>query len=163
MTRLMAALLSSSWVLSSSAADLNAQPRKPAPKPVVYKVGDVVGNFKLPDVDGKEVSLSDFKGRPIFVHYFRKDCGHCREESPLIEKEIWRPFRDQGLVVLGLTLDAPDVAKAYMKENDLTFTVLIDKDREFMRSLEVTGVPSTIVIGHDGKVLYNKEIGRAHV
>ena len=61
-------------------------------------------DFKLQDLDGKTVKLSDFRGKPILIDFWATWCSPCREAIPGIEK-IHKAYADKGLVVLGISLD----------------------------------------------------------
>jgi thiol-disulfide isomerase/thioredoxin len=66
--------------------------------------GKVAPAFTLTDLDGKKVSLSDFKGRPVLVNFWATWCGPCKVEMPWFE-EFHKQYAAQGFEILGLTDD----------------------------------------------------------
>jgi thiol-disulfide isomerase/thioredoxin len=60
--------------------------------------------FTLTDLEGKKVSLSDFKGRPVLVNFWATWCGPCKVEMPWFE-EFQKQYAAQGFQILGLTDD----------------------------------------------------------
>jgi thiol-disulfide isomerase/thioredoxin len=71
--------------------------------------GKVAPGFTLTDLDGKKVSLSDFKGRPVLVNFWATWCGPCKVEMPWFE-QFQKQYAAQGFEILGLTDDV-DVGK----------------------------------------------------
>src|SRR5262245_439009 len=81
--------------------------------------------FTLNDLAGNEVSLSQFKGKPVLVHFWATWCGSCRHEMPQLQ-EISRA-RPADVVVLGINFgERKKVVTAYAKEQGLAFPVLLD-------------------------------------
>jgi thiol-disulfide isomerase/thioredoxin len=66
--------------------------------------GKVAPAFTLTDLDGKKVSLSDYKGRPVLVNFWATWCGPCKVEMPWFE-EFQKQYAAQGFQILGLTDD----------------------------------------------------------
>jgi thiol-disulfide isomerase/thioredoxin len=66
--------------------------------------GKVAPAFTLTDLEGKKVSLSDYKGRPVLVNFWATWCGPCKVEMPWFE-EFHKQYAAQGFVILGLTDD----------------------------------------------------------
>jgi thiol-disulfide isomerase/thioredoxin len=66
--------------------------------------GKVAPGFTLTDLDGKKVSLSDFKGRPVLVNFWATWCGPCKVEMPWFE-QFQKQYAAQGFEILGLTDD----------------------------------------------------------
>jgi thiol-disulfide isomerase/thioredoxin len=67
--------------------------------------GKVAPNFALINLDGKKVSLSEYKGRPVLVNFWATWCGPCKVEMPWFE-EFRKQYAGQGFEVLGLADDA---------------------------------------------------------
>src|SRR3984885_6482495 len=66
--------------------------------------GKMAPGFTLTDIDGKKVSLSDYKGRPVLVNFWATWCGPCKVEMPWFE-EFQKQYAAQGFQILGLTDD----------------------------------------------------------
>ena len=130
----------------------------------MLKVGDKAPDFRLKTDDGKEVSLSDFKGKRVVVYFYPKastpgctiEACDFRDARPKFDKE--------DAVVLGVSAD-PEKALAKFKANQkLNFPLLSDPDHKMIESYGVWRmkkfmgrsfkgiVRSTFLIGPDGKV-----------
>ena len=71
--------------------------------PAMVPTADSIYAFKVKDIDGKEVPLSKFKGKVLLVVNVASKCGLTPQYSGL--EELWRTYRDRGLVVLGFPCD----------------------------------------------------------
>jgi thiol-disulfide isomerase/thioredoxin len=83
--------------------------------------------FTLVTLDGKKVSLSDFKGKPVLVNFWATWCGPCKVEMPWFE-EFNKQYASQGLVILGLAddVDAGNEAIAKVaKKTGVTYPILL--------------------------------------
>lgn len=68
------------------------------------KVGDKFADFTLPDVDGKNISLSDYKGKYVLLDFWGSWCGPCREENPNLVK-TYNEFKSKGFDILGVSIE----------------------------------------------------------
>jgi peroxiredoxin len=118
--------------------------RKPAP------------DFTLTDIAGKEHRLSDYRGKDVMLVFWATWCPPCQMEVPgLIE--LRRTVSENKLVMLAISGDEPDVAKKFVADRGINYTVLLDKGNMpepfgFMRIFSRTGVPCSFFIGPDGKI-----------
>lgn len=118
--------------------------------------GDTV-DFTLPDLDGKPVSLSDFRGKWVVVNYWATWCPPCLEEIPDLV-DLHENNRET-LVVLGV--DHEEVNDEYLRE--FVETHMISYPVVRMEPVPVTplgpvlGLPTTYIISPDGKVLARQE------
>ena len=62
-------------------------------------VGKVAPDFKLPDLNEKDIRLSDFRGKVVFLNFWATWCKPCREEMPSMEI-LYKNFEKDGLVIL---------------------------------------------------------------
>ena len=81
--------------------------------------------FSLNDLDGKQVSLSDFRGKPVLIVFWATWCDTCKEEMPVLEK-FSQGKRDQ-LVILFITIDGERKTRAQkiINQNKITLPVLL--------------------------------------
>jgi cytochrome c biogenesis protein CcmG, thiol:disulfide interchange protein DsbE len=83
-------------------------------------------DIALRDIDGHEVRLADYRGRPVIVNFWASWCIPCREEFPILKAARER-FAAQGLEVLGVVFDDdPEAARAYMAKAGATWPALVD-------------------------------------
>ncbi len=112
--------------------------------------------FTLVSTEGKKVSLSDFKGRPVIVNFWATWCGPCKLEMPWFE-EFQKKYSGQGLVVLGLNQDddlAPAEIEKAAKRLGVSYPLLIaDKGETVSKAYGgVDYLPETFYVDRTGKV-----------
>ena len=117
------------------------------------KVGSEAPNFTVTDVLGNKVSLSDFKGQPIWLTFWGSWCPPCRAEMPDVEI-AYQQLQPKGVVLLAVSLDeSPIDAAVFAARNNVTFEVLSDPTRSATgAAYPVLNFPTHIFIGRDGKV-----------
>ena len=109
----------------------------------------------LPPLKGAPAgkALADYRGKVVVLNVWASWCTPCREESPLLER--WhRRMTPLGGTVLGVdTLDIKGDALDFIKEHDLTYPHVRDKEGDNVRSeYGVVGYPETFVIDRQGRV-----------
>jgi peroxiredoxin len=122
--------------------------------PVTPKLqGKTAPAFTLMDLNGKKVSLSDYKGKPVFVNFWATWCEPCKLEMPWLE-EFNKKYSAQGLVMLGISTDdvGKDVVGKTAKKLGVTYPILLKNDKiEDEYALEYE--PQSFYIDRTGKVL----------
>lgn len=108
------------------------------------QIGDEAIDFTLADFDGQNVSLSDFRGRPVIINLWATWCPPCRIEMPELQA-AYDKYQEQGLVILALDNDEPvEVGRAFFyDEMGLTFTPLVDTHASVAMTYSGLGVLPT--------------------
>jgi cytochrome c biogenesis protein CcmG/thiol:disulfide interchange protein DsbE len=117
-------------------------------------VGDEAPNYTLLDLDGRNISLADFRGQPVIMNLWATWCAPCRIEMPALQEAIER-HQEQGLVILALNQgETADVARQYFyDEMGLTFTPLLDENSSVAATYSGMNVlPTTYFIDQEGIV-----------
>jgi len=115
-------------------------------------VGSPAPEFKLLDTNGNKWTMSELKGKVVFLNFWATWCETCRLEKPLIQNLINAKKGDDRFVFLSILFrDDPKKAAAYMKENNYTKPVLID-DKGVADMFGIRGVPETFIIDGNGIV-----------
>jgi peroxiredoxin len=122
--------------------------------------GDKAPDFRLAGLDGKAVKLADLQTdsksgtkRVVLLDFWATWCPPCRAETPHLQK-LHEKYAKQGLIVVGISQDS-DGAKSvrpYAEKNKLTYTQLLDQKHEAARKYGVSSIPTTFVVGRDGKI-----------
>ena len=112
--------------------------------------------FTLPDVNGKNVSLSSYKGKYVLVDFWASWCGPCRGENPAVVA-AYQKYKDKGFDILGVSLDQNKEKwlQAIEKDN-LTWTHVSDLkgwQNEVAKKYGVSSIPFNVLVDKDGKVL----------
>ncbi|MFQ5913911.1 MAG: redoxin domain-containing protein [Nitrospinota bacterium] len=131
----------------------------PQPKTSPLRAGDEAPHFTFPDLEGQRVSLKDYRGKIVFLNIWATWCPTCTWEMPSMEA-IHRKYRDQGLAILAVSIDAlgKEVVVPYMEKYGLTFPALLDPKGTVKGLYQTTGVPETFLIDRQGR-LFRKIIG----
>lgn len=109
-------------------------------------------DFTLTDLDGKQVSLTHFSGRPVVLNFWATWCTPCEVEIPhLIEAYE----REQGEVVfLAISLDEPKgIVRRFAEANAMPFTILLDGGGKVASNYRVRSIPTTFFISREGEVV----------
>jgi cytochrome c biogenesis protein CcmG, thiol:disulfide interchange protein DsbE len=97
-------------------------------------------------------SLADHDGKVVVLNVWASWCPPCTSEMPLLQRTHER-IADRGGIVLGIdTQDAQEEALAFLREKDIDFPSLRDRDREYGRDLGVSGYPETFLIDREGRI-----------
>ena len=113
-------------------------------------------NFTLKDMNGVDVKLASFKGKPIVLNFWATWCGPCRAEIPSLV-ELQKQYADEGkdVVILGISVDDPvDKLKPYAAQMKMNYPVLVGKDHEDVQDAfgPLWGIPVTVFVGRDGNI-----------
>ena len=116
--------------------------RKPAP------------DWRLSDVDGKSVKLSDFKGKVITLNFWATWCPPCRAEIPGFVA-LQRKYADKGFTVIGVSLDeqGPSVVKPFMGRLGMNYPVVMGDKKIVDAYGGITAIPTTFVIDRQGNIV----------
>jgi len=117
-------------------------------------------DFTLPDLSGKKVSLSDFKGKVVILDFWATWCPPCRREIPSFN-EIYKD-RAQGFEIIGISLDegGVDAIRKGMKKHKLKidYIVLVGDDKISEKYGNIDAIPTTFILDQEGNIV-NKFIG----
>ncbi len=116
--------------------------------------GKPAPDVALKTLDGKDIKLSDMKGSVVVMDFWATWCPPCRKSLPHIQEIATdKALADKGLVVWAVNAhEKADVVQKYLATNKLTFTVPMDDKGASMKQYQVSGIPTTVVVGRDGTV-----------
>ncbi len=98
---------------------------------------------------GKEVSLNDFKGKPLIINFWASWCGPCREEAPVLVK-VAKEYKNK-VQFLGIVFQDTEVdAKKFIEEFKVKYPNGMDPGGQAAQDYQITGVPETFFIDADG-------------
>ncbi len=111
-------------------------------------------NFTLKDVAGKDVHLSEFKGKVLLLDFWATWCGPCKVEIPHFV-EFQTTYGRQGLQIVGVSVDDPiDKLEPYTREMKMNYTVLQGLGHDDLQDAygPILGIPVSVLISRDGKI-----------
>lgn len=115
--------------------------------------GEVAPDFTVYDLNGRQRSLSEFAGQPVWINFWGSWCPPCRAEMPDLQT-AYAQMQPQGIVMLAISLDesATDAGR-FAARNGVTFTVLSDPDRSATGAeYPIYNFPTHIFVNRDGTV-----------
>jgi cytochrome c biogenesis protein CcmG, thiol:disulfide interchange protein DsbE len=116
------------------------------------EVGQQAPDFDLPGKQGN-VKLSDYKGKAVYLDFWASWCGPCKQSFPWMN-EMHTKYAAQGFAVVGINVDAKQAdATGFLEQTPAKFDVAFDAKGASPKSYGIKGMPSSILIGPDGKVL----------
>lgn len=135
--------------------------------------GDVAPLFSLQNLAGETISLEQYRGRPILIHFWAKWCGVCRQELPFLER-FARDAASEGFVVLSISEDGEEnkeAVRTYLGETPLSMVVLFDRNGSVADTYQSFGVPESFLVDksgmivwrHDGPIDWNNSTVRAKI
>ncbi len=115
--------------------------------------GQRLPDFRLPNIqlDGDTFTLEDLKGKAVLMTFWSTTCGPCRDEIPLLKK-LHEEFAGRGLVVLGVTDDAPGTARAFAERNKMTYPLVFDHGGRLGGRFDVRAIPYNVFVAPDGTI-----------
>ncbi|HRQ38526.1 MAG TPA: TlpA disulfide reductase family protein [Chloroflexota bacterium] len=148
------AVPASSSILEQVPASANSGSRLAQLPDNRLSTGDPAYDFSLVDLEGNEVRLADFHGRPVILNFWATWCAPCRLEMPELQA-AYSQYQDDGLVILALNQEeSPQlVRKFFYDDMGLTFTPLLDGEGLVADLYGVNRLfPSSFFINGDGEI-----------
>lgn len=133
------------------------QDKKVYPEGYLVKVGDLAPDFVINEASGKSYRLSDLRGKVVMLQFTASWCSVCRQEMPFIEKEIWLPKKNEGLVVIGIDRDEPlEKVLKFSQDMKITYPLALDPGAEIfgLYALKEAGVTRNVILDRSGRIIF---------
>ena len=117
---------------------------------------DTLWSAKFKDLDGKEQSFEQYKGKVLIVYFWAAWCAPCHKEAPHLS-QLYEANRSKDLVVVGVAIDNADKVRKFVADKKLTNptvyggTDAVQLGRDLGNSLGA--IPFSVIIGKDGKIV----------
>ncbi len=124
------------------------------PAPATPQTGFTAPDFTLKTINGQSMTLSSLRGKVVLINIWASWCAPCKAEMPAIEN-VYRRYRDSGFVTLAVNSTIQDNqadAVAFAQRLGLTFPILLDTDGTVTRLYQVRALPTSFIVGRDGKI-----------
>lgn len=127
-------------------------PKGSGPRPA--QIGTELDDFVLADMGGHPVRLSDYQGQVVLVNGWATWCPPCRAEMPTLQA-FYDKHQDEGFTLLAINAgESQSTVSGFVSQMGFSFPVLLDQGERVLSSLGTSGLPTSFVIGRDGKVKY---------
>jgi peroxiredoxin len=116
------------------------------------EVNQPAPELTLFDLDGNEVSLTDFRGEVILVNNWATWCPPCREEMPEF-KAYYDKYKDQGFQVVAIEAGEPEAeVRNFVEQAGLDFVILLDPENKSLITFQNSSLPNSFVIDRKGNL-----------
>lgn len=120
---------------------------------MALEVGEPAPAIEATSTAGAPVRISAEPGKVLYIDFWASWCGPCRQSFPWMN-EMQAKYRDKGLQIVGINLDAQSSdASRFLEKIPAQFTIAYDARGTSAVQYGVKGMPSSVLIGRDGKVL----------
>ncbi|MGB9679327.1 MAG: TlpA family protein disulfide reductase [Thermoanaerobacteraceae bacterium] len=114
-------------------------------------IGDLAPDFKLKAVNGKTISLSDFRGKKVILNFWATTCPYCKAEMPALNQFLKNHEKDTVILAIDLGESVSKVQQ-YLDGKGYIFTVLLDQDLNTAYDYKVQFIPMSYFIDKDGVI-----------
>ena len=119
--------------------------------------GDEAPDFTVKLTDGKQVKLSDLRGKLVMLQFTASWCGVCRKEMPFIERDIWQKHKDDpNFVLIGIDRDEPlEKVLGFAEKTGVTYPLGLDPGADIYAkyALRTSGITRNVLIDKDGRII----------
>lgn len=115
---------------------------------------ELAPDFTLQDMDGNDVSISDFRGKKVFLTFWATWCPYCKEQMPFMQ-ELEEEEREDLVILTVATADSLGL-KSHLEDNGFTFTVLQDYRKTLDKvqfKYKAMTIPGNILIDEEGYIV----------
>jgi len=121
-------------------------------RPGPVQVGSTAPDFSLPRLDGRNISLRDFRGRVVVLNFWATWCPPCVEEMPSLIS-FANQMDAQGITVLGVSVDYDTEALGkFVAGSGIRFPILQDRDQKTANRYGTFMYPETYIIDRNGRI-----------
>jgi len=122
-------------------------------QPGVIEVGQQVPQFSVKDETGREVKLTDYRGKLVFLNFWATSCEECIDEMPEMEL-MNRAFKERKFQMLAVSVDTDwDTVRKFRTDYNLTLPAFLDPGHEVSNLYKVSKYPETFLIDAKGSLI----------
>lgn len=119
---------------------------------VGVNVGELAPDFTLVDLEDNQVSLSDFRGKTVFVNFWATWCPPCRAEMPEMEA-VYQEYKDKGVVMIGVDIrETKEEVLQYVQEGGYSWIFVLDTTGEVTTNYKIQAIPTSFFLDREGTI-----------
>jgi peroxiredoxin len=108
-------------------------------------------DFTLKDMNGKSVSLNNFKGKNVLLYFTTTWCPYCKKEVPEL-KEMYKKYKGKLEMIAIDMNESKAKVSSYIEKYEIPYTTLLDSEGKVAVDYSIRGVPTIVLVGKDGRV-----------
>jgi len=109
-------------------------------------------DFTLTDLEGESWHLQELRGKVVLVNFWATWCPPCRKEMPDLQA-LFNKYKSQGLIVLSISDEEAAKVTPFIKQENITYPVMLDPDGKVHKLYQVEGIPKSFVYNRDGQLV----------
>jgi len=148
----MKKILFSLFVFLTAIAIVSAQ----ADTTTLTRIGDKAPVFTCTTIDGMTIDISKLQGKIVMLNFFATWCGPCNLELPVLQKNIWDKYKNNGnfqLIILGRQHNEIEV-RNFVQSKKFTMPFAPDPERKIYGLYATQFIPRNVIIGKDGRIIF---------
>ena len=130
--------------------------------PMSELIGKVVPNFSATDLDGKPISLQQYRGKVVLLDFWAVWCGPCLTEIPNV-KRVYDTYKDEGFDIIGVNLDTDETRlRNYLKKNNISWRQIFSGQKwrsPLVQQYHIRSIPAPWLIARDGTLISREARG----
>jgi len=122
------------------------------------EVGAPAPHFQARTLEGEPITLAEFQGQPVLLNIWATWCPPCRKEMPELQA-LHDELGGRGLRIVGVSIDSEgsdNLVREFLDDHGITYQILRDPGDRASGAFRTQGVPTTVLIGRDGTVLWRR-------
>ncbi len=113
----------------------------------------IAPDFNLKDLNGKNVKLSDYKGKIVILNFWAVWCKYCKQEMPDLNELNKELDKENEAVIIAVDVqESAEIVEKYLSSNNINLKVLLDQDGSVTQTYGVSGFPTTFILNKDGSL-----------
>jgi peroxiredoxin len=114
-----------------------------------------IKDFSLKTLEGKTITLSQLKGKVVFLNFWATWCPPCRAEMPSMEI-LYQRFKNAGLEFVAVDImESAGEVQNFLKDNPYTFPIALDTNGNVSSQYGIQAVPATFIIDRDNTIIFS--------
>ena len=137
--------------------DADAKRGQPAQTATGVEVGAAMPEYAAMNLDGSKFELASKRDKVVLLNLWATWCGPCRYEIPELQR-MHDHYAGRGFEVVGVSVDQSpaETVREFATEHKMTYPVVHDQEERLAGILEASVLPTTVLIGRDGRILWKK-------
>ena len=143
------------FIVNNAGSEPKEGPYPPNYQPISQPKTEKAADFTLPTVDGKNLKLSDYKGKVVVIDFWATWCGPCRRGIPDLV-DLKKKYESKGLEVIGISVDQANTkaqVPSFVKNMGINYPIVYTNDQVPQLYGGIEYIPTSFVIGKNGNIL----------